>query len=123
MIILITNGVSIASFISAFGAPVRVARVNFSLKFSLTTGIVKKLLKTTPNKKKKYNKIVMLARIKLNSIDSTISKALIGNEINHENCTTNINEERNYRDLKESITMMKCQRSDMERNKLKMAKE
>ena len=84
---------------------------------------MKKLLKTTPNKKKKYNKIVMLARIKLNSIDSTISKALIGNEINHENCTTNINEERNYRDLKESITMMKCQRSDMERNKLKMAKE
>ena len=84
---------------------------------------MKKLLKATPDKKKKYNKIVMLSRIKLNNIESTISKALIDNEINHENCTTNINEERNYRDLKESITMMKCQRSDMERNKLKMAKE
>ena len=39
----------------------------------------KKFLKTTRNKKKKHNKIVMLARSKLNSIESTISKALIDN--------------------------------------------
>ena len=30
--------------------------------FSITRGIVKKLLKATRNKKKKHNKIVMLAR-------------------------------------------------------------
>ena len=55
-----------------------------SLAFSITTGIVKKLLKTTRNKNKKHNKIVMLARSKLNSIESKISEALINNEISHE---------------------------------------
>ena len=49
---------------------------NCSLTFSIITGFVKKFLKTTKNKNKKRNKIVMLARSKLNSIESKISKAL-----------------------------------------------
>ena len=57
----------------------------------------------------------MLFRSKLNSIESTISKALIYNEIIHEYFTTIINEERNYWELKESIRMMNSQRSDMEK--------
>ena len=40
-----------------------------SLAFSITTGIVKKQLKTTRDKTEKHNKIVMLARSKLNSIE------------------------------------------------------
>ena len=44
----------------------------------------KKLLKTTRTKKKKDNKLALLARIKLNSIESKISEALITNEISHE---------------------------------------
>ena len=66
-----------------------------------------KLLKATRNKKKKHNKIVMLARSKLNSIESKISEALINNKISHEDFITIINEERNYRDLKESIRIKK----------------
>ena len=58
-------------------------RARFSLAFSISTRIVKKLLKTR-NKKKKYNKIVMLTRNKLNSIESKISEALINNHISHE---------------------------------------
>ena len=50
----------------------------------------------------------MLARSKLNSIESKIT-ALINNHISHEDFMTSINEERNYRDLKESIRMMKGQ--------------
>ena len=69
----------------------------------------KKLLKTTRNKKKKHNKIVMLARSKLHNIESKISEALMNNQINHENFMTIINEERNYKELKESIRMMKDQ--------------
>ena len=38
---------------------------SFSLAFSISAGIVQKLLKTTGNKKKKHNKIVMLAKSKL----------------------------------------------------------
>ena len=44
--------------------------------------------------------------------------ALINNEINHENITTNINEEKSYCELKESIRMMKTQRSHIKRNNL-----
>ena len=57
---------------------------------------MKKLLKTTGNKKKKHNKILMLARSKLNSIESKISEALMDNEISHEDFETIINEEKKY---------------------------
>ena len=49
----------------------------------------------------------MLARCKLNSIESKISEALINNQISHEDFITIINEEKNYRDLKEGIEIMK----------------
>ena len=49
----------------------------------------------------------MLARSKLNSIESKISEALINNTISHKYFVTIINEERNYRDLKENIRMTK----------------
>ena len=52
----------------------------------------------------------MLARIKLNSIEGKISEALINNQISHEDFITIINEERNYRELKESIRMIKGQK-------------
>ena len=45
----------------------------------------------------------MLARSKLNSIESKISEALINNEISHEDFMTILNEEKKYRELKESI--------------------
>ena len=54
----------------------------------------------------------MLARSKFNSIESKMSKALMENEISHENFETIINEEKKYRELKESIRMMNRQRSD-----------
>ena len=54
-----------------------------------------KTVKTTRNKKKKHNKIVMSARSKLNSIESKISEALINTETSHEDFNTIINEEKN----------------------------
>ena len=55
----------------------------------------------------------MLARSKLNSIESKVSEALINNEISHEDFMTTINEEKKYRELKESIRMMNNQRSEI----------
>ena len=69
----------------------------------------KKLLNATINKEKKHEKIVMLATSKLNSIESKISEALMNNQISHEDFITIINEEIDYRDLKEIIRMMKSQ--------------
>ena len=96
-----SGGVSIASFAATIGAPIGITSASFRT--------IKKLLKATRNKKKKHNKIVMLARSKLNSIEGKISEALINNQISHEDFITIINEERNYRKLKESIRMIKGQ--------------
>ena len=51
----------------------------------------------------------MLARSKSNSIESKISKALMNNQVSHDDFMTIINGERNYRELKESIRMMNGQ--------------
>ena len=107
-----SGGNSIASFPTVVGAPVGMASASFSFAFVITTVIVKKLLKATQKKKKKHSKIVMLARSKLNSIESKTSKALINNEISHEDFKTIINEENNYRELNKNIRMVKNQKND-----------
>ena len=85
-----TGSISIASFATVIGAPVGIVSASFSFVFSISTGIIK----TRRNKKKKHNKIVMLARSKLNRIETKISEALINNEISHEDFMTIINEEK-----------------------------
>ena len=85
-----TGSISIASFSTVIGAPVGMASASFSLAFSNCTRIVKKLLKTTRSK-------------------------LINNEISHEDFMIVINEEKKYRELKESIRMMNSQRNDIEK--------
>ena len=57
----------------------------------------------------------MLARSKLNIIESKISKASMDNGISYEDFKTIINEEKKYRELQESIAMMNSQRSDAEK--------
>ena len=59
----------------------------------------------------------MSARSKLNSIESKISEALINNQISHEDFLTIINEERNYRELTESIRMIKGQEGKKKKNR------
>ena len=110
-----TSSISIASFATVIGAPVGIISASCSLAFSITTGFVKELLKTTRKKKKKPNKIVMLARSKLNSIESKISEIFINNEISHEDFMTIMYEEKKYRELKENIRMTNSQRSDVEK--------
>ena len=110
-----SGSISIASFAAIIGAPVVMQVQVLVFAYSMYTGIIKKLLKTTRNKRKKHNKIIMSARSKLNSIWRKISEALTTNEIGHEDFMTIINEEKNYRELKESIRMMKSQGSDTEK--------
>ena len=57
----------------------------------------------------------MLARRNLNSIENKISKALTDNEISHEDFEAIINEEKKYRELKESIRMVNSHRGDVEK--------
>ena len=110
-----TGSISVVSFATVIGAPVGMTSARSILAFSITTEFVKKALEITRNKKKKHNKIVMLARGKLNTMESTISEVLINNEIIHGDFMTILNEEKKYRELKESIRMMNSQRSDVEK--------
>ena len=91
-----TCSISIASFATAIGGPVGIMSASCSLAFSITTRFVKKFLKATRNKTKKHNKILILAKSKLNCIESKISEALINNEISHEDFMTILNEEKKY---------------------------
>ena len=98
-----SSGVSIISFTSIIGAPVGIASASLTLFFSLTTGIVKKLLNITRNKKKKHDKILMLAKSRLNSIEALISQALIDMEISHEEYITVLKEKDKYEKMKENL--------------------
>ena len=115
---VITGSISVASFATVIGAPVGIACASFSFTLWIFTRILGKLITTTENKKEKHNRTVILARSKLNTIDSKTSEALINSEISNEDFMTIINEEKNYRELKGSIRMMKTQRSDTEKTYL-----
>ena len=76
--------VSIALYATVVGILAGIAGTSLTLIFTVTTGVVKTLLNVTRKKKKKHNKIIALARSKLNIIENLISQALIDFEITHE---------------------------------------
>ena len=98
-----SGGVSIISFTSVIGAPAGIASASFTLIFSLATGIVKKLLDITRKKRKKHDKILMLAKSKFHSIDALISQALIDMDISHEEFITISKEKDRYEMMKENL--------------------
>ena len=100
---------SLVSHATFVGIPVCLAGVSLTVVVSLTTRIVKKLLKVTRKKKKKHNKLVMLAKSKLNSIETLMSQALIDLEISHEEFKTIANENKKYEQMKESIRNTKSE--------------
>ena len=87
-------------FRSVAGAPIGIASASFTLIFPLTTGIVKKLLSITRIKKKKHDKIFMLAKNKLNSIQTLVSQALTDMEISHEEFVVIFKEKYEYEKMK-----------------------
>ena len=95
-----SGGVSIVSFTTIVGAPVGIASASFTLIFSIAKGIIKILLKITRNKKELYDKILMLAKSKLNSVEKLISKALNDMEINHEEFIIILDEKDKYDNMK-----------------------
>ena len=98
-----SGGVSIISVISIVGVPVGIASASFTLIFSIAKGIIKILLKTTRNKKKKHDNILMLAKSKLNSTEILVSKALNDMDISHEKFTIILNEKDKYDRMKYKI--------------------
>ena len=98
-----TGGISIISFTSIIGAPVGITSASFTLIFSITTGIIKKLLSMTRKKKKKHDQILMLAKSKFSSIETLISQALNDMNISHEEFIAILKEKDRYEKMKENI--------------------
>ena len=94
---------SIASYASVVGTPAGIAGSSLTLIFTIGTGISKSLLNVTKKRKKKHNKIIALAKNKLNTIDTLLSSALNDSEISHEKFTNIINEANIYENIKENI--------------------
>ena len=84
------------------GAPGGIASASFTIIFSQTRGIIKKLLSITRNKKK-HDKILMLAKSKLNSIETLGSQALIDMEISHEEFIAIFKQKDKYEKMKEYV--------------------
>ena len=93
---------SIASYASVVGTPAGIAGSYLTLISTKGTGISKSLLNVT-KKRKKHNKIIALAKNKLNMIDTLLSSALNDSEISHEEFTNIINEANIYENIKENI--------------------
>ena len=87
---------SVVSHATVVEIPVGLAGASSTVVFPLTTGVTKKLLSMTRKKKNKHNKIVMLAKIKLNSIKILISQALMDLDITHEEFEAIVNEKEKY---------------------------
>ena len=87
---------SIASYAAGVGIPVGIACSSLTLIFTIGTGISKSLIKVNKKRKKKHNKIIALAKSKLNTIDTLLSSALNDSEISHEDFTNIITEKNIY---------------------------
>ena len=117
-----SSGVCIISSASVVGAPAGIASASLTLIFSLTTGIIKKLLSITRNKKKKYDKILMLAKSKLDSIETLVSQALTDMEISHEEFNAIIREKQKYERMKENVKNVSEKQENMRLNSVRLKK-
>ena len=76
------------------------------------------MLKLTKKRKKKHNKIIVLAKNKLNMIDTLLSSALNDSKISHEEFTNTINEANIYENIKENIKELTIEPSSLKRTTL-----
>ena len=97
------GSLSIASHATVVGIPVGIAGASLTLVFTACTGVVKKLLSVTRRKKKKYNKIMVLASVKLNAIETFLSGPLSDFDISHEEFTKIIDEKVKYENMKGNV--------------------
>ena len=97
------SGVSIVSFTNTIGKSFGIVSASFTLIFSLTIGIVKKLLNMTINKKKKHDHLLILAESKFNSIETLISQALGDLDISHEEFIMILKEKDRYERMKYNL--------------------
>ena len=99
----VTRFISISAFASLIGIPIGITSFSIGLKICAITAGIKKYKSIIKKKKKKHDKIVLLAKSKLNSIEVLISKALINSVISHDEFVLINNALKEYNKMKEEI--------------------
>ena len=99
----ITGCISISAFVSLLGIPIGITNSAIGLKICAITVGIKKFKSIIKKKKKKHDKIVLLAKSKLNSIEVLISKALIDSVISHDEFVLINNVQKEYGEMKEEM--------------------
>ena len=103
----ITGCISISAFASLLGISIWIKSSVIGLKICAITVGIKKYKSMIKKKKKKHDKIVLLAKSKLNSIEVLISKALIDSVISHDEFVLINNVPKEYNKVKEEIRSLK----------------
>ena len=103
----ITGCISVSAFASLIGIPRGVTSSAVGLKIYAITAGIKKYKSTIEKNKKKHDKIVLLAKSKLNSMKVLISKAFIDSNISHDEFVLMNNVLNEYDEMKEQIKNLK----------------
>ena len=80
----ITGCISISAFASLVGFPIGITSSAIELKMCTITARIEKYKSIIKKKKKKHDKIVLLTKSELNSIEVFISKTFIDSVISHD---------------------------------------
>ena len=99
----ITGCVSVPAFSSLIGIPIGIKSFAIGLKICAIAAGIKTYKSTIKKKKKKHDKIVLLGKSKLNSIEVLISKALIDSVISNDEFILINNVLKEYEGIKEEI--------------------
>ena len=99
----ITGCISITAFASLLDIPIGFTSSARGFKICAIAAGIKKCKPITKEKKKKHEKIVLLTKSKLNSLEILISKALIDSNISHEEFVLINNALKEYDNMKEEI--------------------
>ena len=94
-------------FISLLGIPIGITSSPIGLKTCAITAGIKKYKSIIKKKNKKHDKIVVLAKSKLNSIEVLISKAFFDSNIRHNKFVLINNGLKEYDDMKDEIESSK----------------
>ena len=99
----ITGCVSILAFAFVVGMPIGITTSTIAVKICVITTGIKRYKSINKKKRKKHDKIVLLATFRLNSIEVLISKALTDSTISHDEFVLLNNKLKEFDDMKEEI--------------------
>ena len=99
----ITDCVSISTYVLLVCVSAGIASAVLGIKICTITAVIKKYKSIIKKTKKKHDKIVLLGKYKLNTIEVLISKALIDSYISHGKFHSVNNVLREYNEIENSV--------------------